>query len=126
MLNSLYESKNEDNIKLWLKLLYVKSLPKDYTFFVFKQPLIGSDDILPELQAALKAIKNAGTLAELVRALENRTDDNSIDIMIGFLGYPNSTVRYWTAKTLENNSSPKLKSPAIRKLIDSGLADGNG
>jgi HEAT repeat protein len=125
LLTCLYESKNEENIKYWLKLLYTKNLPKDYTYFVFTQPLISSDDILPDLQIALNKVKNPEVLGELVRALEGRTDDISIDIMIGFLQHPNSTVKYWTAKSLEHNSSIKIKNPKIKELIIKGLAAGN-
>jgi HEAT repeat protein len=125
LLNSFYQSENGENIKYWLKLLYSKSLPKNYVFFVFKQPLVRSDDILPELQRALQKVKNPEILAELVRALEDRTDDTSIDLMIGFLKNQNSTVRYWTAKTLENNSSNKLKNENVKSLLNKGLEDGN-
>ncbi len=125
LLNSLYQSKNVNNVKYWLKFLYTKPISKNYVFFVFKQPLIRSDDILPELQAALQNIKNPDILGELVRALEDRTDDVSIELMIGFLKNPNSTVRYWTAKTLENNTSINLKKQDVKDLISNGLKDGN-
>jgi HEAT repeat protein len=124
LLNCFYKSKNNVNVKYWLNLLYSKQTPKDYIFFVFKQPLINSDDNLPNLQKALQTIKKAEILSELVCALEGRTDDLSVDIMISFLKNENATVRYWTAKTIENNSSPKVNKE-VKELIVKGLEDGN-
>lgn len=130
LLNSLYKSKRIDNIKYWLKLLYTKSTPKDslfkhYIFFVYDQPLIHSDSVLPDLQIALQNIKDKHILGELVRALEGRTDDKSVEIIISLLKNPSSTVRYWTAMTVQNNSSEKFKNPEVSDLIKRGLQEGN-
>ena len=125
LLDCFYQSKNIDNLKYWLKLIYTKPTPKKYIFFVFKQPLIQSDNILPELQTALQQIKDSEILGELVRALEYRTDEKSVDIMISLLKHENKTVRYWTAKTLDGNKSPKLKDENVKQLLTKGLQDGN-
>jgi len=125
ILDCFYKSQKPENIKYWLNLLQSKLTPAGYRFFIFTQPLIRSDDVLPEIQKALQTIKNPETLGELVRALEGRTDDKSIEIMIGLLKNTNTSVRYWTAKTLENNNSPKTKAPGVTDLIINGLRDGN-
>jgi len=125
LLNCLYKSKNKENIRVWLKLLPGNQLPKKYVFFVFEQPLVKADDMLADLQTALIKIKNPDILGELVRALENRVDDTSVDLMIGFLKNSNSTVRYWTAKTLKDNPSVRARSPEVTDLIEKGLNDGN-
>ncbi len=108
LLDCFFKSKNIDNLKYWARLLSTKPTPAKYVFFVFDQPLIRSDDILPELQTALQKIKNVEILQELVRGLEGRTDDKSTNILLALLIHENSTVRYWTAKTLKGNHSPKL------------------
>ena len=125
LLDCFYKSKNIENLKYWLKLLYTKPIPKQYLFFVFEQSLIRSDNVLSELQTALVKIEDNDTLGELVRALNGRTDDKSLDIMISLLKNKNKTVRYWTAKTLEKNSSQKLENKDAKELIASGLLDGN-
>ncbi len=130
LLDCFYKSKNIDNIKYWLKLLYTKPTPKDtlfkqYTFFVYEQPLIHSDSILSDLQTALQKITDKHILGELARALEGRTDDKSVEIITSLLKSKSPTVRYWTAKTVENNQSEKFKNPDISKLIKQGLEDGN-
>lgn len=125
LLDCFYQSKNIDNLKYWLKLIYTKPIPKKYILLVFKQPLIQSDNILPELQTALQQMKDNEILGQLVRALEDRTDEKSVDIMISLLKHENKTVRYWTAKTLDGNKSPKLKDENVRQLITKGLQDGN-
>lgn len=124
LLDCFYKSKSNLNVQYWLKLLYTKKITKQYVFFVFDQPLISSDSNLIELQTALSNIKNPEVIGELVRALKGRTDDKSVDIMIGFLKYKNSTVRYWTAKTLSNNLSPKINA-TVKDLIKKGIEDGN-
>jgi len=125
LLNSFYESSNLSNIKYWLTLMVTKPHVKDYTFFVFEQPLIKSDDLLSQLQISLQTIQDPDVLGELVRALEGRTDDKSIDIMIALLKNQSATVRYWTAKTLQTNPSTKLQENSVKQLISNGLEDGN-
>lgn len=130
LLDCFYKSKSIDNLKYWLKLLYTKPIPAKYIFFVFKQPLIRRDTILPDVQFALQKIKNAEVLGELVRALEARTDDKSVGILLSLLTHENSTVRYWTAWALKGNHSPKLiiklpeliKNPITREVSLTELA----
>ena len=124
LLNCLYKSKNEQNVQYWLKLLYTKPTPENYYFSVYDQALVRSNSILSYLQNSLLNVKNPKVLAELVRALEGRSDDMSIEIMIRFLNNEDSTVRYWTAKTLERNSSPKVNTPEVQALINKDLKDG--
>jgi HEAT repeat protein len=125
VLDALFNSKNIENLKLWLSIMQTNEIAEDYYFFVFKQPLLANDEMLDDLQNAIKNIKDKNILHELVRALEGRADDKSVDLMITLLQHPSSTVRYWTAKTLENNSSPKLKMLENQELLKKGLADGN-
>jgi HEAT repeat protein len=130
LLDCFYDSKNIDNIKYWLKLLYTKPIAKDsilgeYSFSTYGQPLIHSDSVLQDVQIALQNIKDKQILGDLVSALDERTDDKSVAIIVTLLKHKNSTVRYWTAKTVENNTSEKFKTAAISKLIKRGLKDGN-
>ncbi|HEY6161757.1 MAG TPA: hypothetical protein VI112_11050 [Bacteroidia bacterium] len=125
LLDCLYGSKSPENVKLWLDLLSQKPLPEHYYFFVREQPLIASDTLLPFVQNALQKIKDKECLGELVRALEGRTDDTSVKIMIALLKHPEVSVRYWTANTLQKNDSPLVQDPAVQQLIKDGLRDGN-
>ena len=125
LLDCFYKSKDIANIKYWLTLLYTKKLPSKYVFFVFEQRLIISDSILFELQKALQKILDKHVLGELVRALNDRNDDVSVQIIKTLLQHKSSTVRYWTAKTVENNKSVKFKKTEISKLIKLGLKEGN-
>ena len=123
LLDCLYKSKNEQNIQYWLKLLYTKPISTGYVFFVFDQPLLRTNTSLSLLQNTLTNVKSPEIQAELVRALEGRTDDISVDIMIRFLNSKNSTVRYWTASTLKNNLSPKVKTLEVQALINKSLKE---
>jgi hypothetical protein len=125
LLNCFFHSKRIDNLQYWLKLLYTRHLPKEYIFFAFEQPLISSDGILSDLQEALVRVTDKHVLGELVRALRGRTDDKSIDIMISLLKHKSPSVRYWTANTLGNNTSEKLRTAEVQDLIARGLKDGN-
>ncbi len=109
LLDCFYKSKNISNLKYWLKLLYTKPIPEKYYFSVTdKKSLIRKDTILNDVQVALEKINNAEVLGELVRALEGRTDYKSTDILLTLLTHENSTVRYWTARSLKGNHSQKL------------------
>jgi HEAT repeat protein len=108
LLDCFYKSKNIENLKYWLKLLYTKPIPEKYYFAVFEQPLIKSDSILNAVQSTLQKAQNTEVLSELVKALEGRTDDTSTNILLTFLTHQNSTVRYWTADALKGNHSKKL------------------
>jgi len=125
LLDCFFNSKNIENLRYWLSLLYTRKLPAKYIFFVFEQPLISTDSILPDLQRALQKTTDKHVLGELVRALSNRDDDKSIEIIKSLLKHKSSTVRYWTAKTVEDNNSEKFKEKQISNLIKSGLKDGN-
>jgi len=125
ILDCFYESKSIENIRFWLNLLYTKNIVRDYYFSGFKQPIIKSYSMLPDLQIALVKVKDKKILRELVRALENKTDDKTVEIIISLLKHPSPSVRYWTAKTVEENKSEKFKGTEISSLIKKGLEDGN-
>ncbi|MCH2232249.1 MAG: hypothetical protein MK105_18080 [Crocinitomicaceae bacterium] len=108
LLDCFLQSKNTENIKYWLRLLYTKPIPQKYIFFVFKQPILSSDEVLTDLHIAFEKISNPEVLHELVRALKGRTDDKSVRIMISLLKHDDSTVRYWAAWSLKGNISPLL------------------
>lgn len=109
LLDCFYKSKNISNLKYWLKLLSTKPIPEKYYFSVTdKQTLVRKESVLSDVQTAIEKVKNAEVLGELVRALEGRTDDKSTDILLTLLTHENSTVRYWTARSLKGNDSPKL------------------
>lgn len=125
ILDALYKSKNIENLRIWLLELQKKDIPKDYYFSVFDQPIFRQDEILPDLHNALQKINNKDILGELVRALHGKTDKKSIDLMLKLLKNKSSTVRYWTAKTLEDNPSQMLRTKENQKLLKNGLEDGN-
>ncbi|MEY8759500.1 HEAT repeat domain-containing protein [Chryseobacterium tongliaoense] len=124
-MNALFNSKNPENLKFWLNIIQEKQKPKDYYFFTYDQPLLASDEMLEPLHAALQNTKDKDVLAELVRALEKRSDDKSVNLMLALLKSPHSTVRYWTAETIKDNPNPALQSKENQKLIKKGLEDGN-
>lgn len=114
ILDCFFQSKRIDNVKYWLDLISLKPTPKKYLFFVFKQPLLSSDELLIDLQKSFEKIKNPEIIHELVRALRGRIDDKSVEIMIRLLKHDDSSVRYWAAWSLKDNNSPLL----IKELPD--------
>ena len=114
LLNSLLNSKRIENIRYWLKLLYKKKVSTKYYFAAYNQPLLYEAEILEDFQLALSKIENAKVLTNLVRAFEGKTDKKSIDIYLNLLHHKNSSVRYWTAKTLRGTKTKKI----INKIPD--------
>ncbi len=121
LLNSLFESKNPKNLSYWLKYLYTKKIPANYFIFSNEQPLLKSDELLPDLHIAFLKIKDPKILAQLVEALRGRTDAQSVDIVITLLSHTDSTVRYFAALTTRDNPAARFKEPDIQKLIQRDL-----
>lgn len=108
LLDCFFESKKIENLKFWLELLKTKKVSKDYYFSVPNNRLIYSDELLSNIQNALKECKNEKIIEELVRALKGRNDIESTTILIDFLKHKNSSIRYWSGDALKGNKSPKV------------------
>jgi HEAT repeat protein len=108
VLDCFFESKKTENLKFWLELLKTKKIANDYYFSVPNNPLIYSDELLPNIQNTLKECQNEKIIEELVRALRGRNDSESTNILIGFLKHKNSSIRYWSADALKGNKNQKL------------------
>jgi HEAT repeat protein len=109
LLGCFYESPNIDNLKIWLQLLVSKKIYNDYYFSVPNNPLIYSNEIVPLIHKTLNGTKNENVISELLRALQGRYDDTTTNLLIKYLKHKNSSIRYWSAITLEGNKSDKLK-----------------
>ena len=118
LLDCFLKSKDIETVKYWLNLLYTRQMPKKYIFFISDQVLLRNDTLLPDLHIAFQKIKDPQILGELVRALEGRTDDKSTEILLTLLTNENSSVKYWTARSLKGNHSAKLISK-IPELLSS-------
>ena len=121
LLKALFMSKNIDNVILSLKLLHTKPIESQFYLPVSKQPLITSDSVLPEVQAAIKQVKNVDIRERLIPVLVNRTDDKSIDLMISLLREEDISLRRRVARSLKNNPSPRLKDDQVQALIKEAL-----
>lgn len=122
-LDAFFHSKNMDNLRYWLKLLYTRRLPANYVFLMAEQPLLDSDDLLPAMQEALQSCTNPATLSRLVETLKQRTDDKSVGILISLLKSQHPSVRNAAAKVAQENPSDKLKDPEVDQLVKQGLLD---
>ena len=116
LLDGFYKSTNPECVKFWLEVLRTKPVPKEYYFNNNKQPLLYSDEVLPELQLTLLECKNPDVIKYLVKGLEGRADEKSITILLKLLSHNNSSVRYWTASTLKRTDSPLIINEIIRLI----------
>ena len=121
ILFSYLYSSNQENVIQWLEFIQSDRIPENYVFLPTLQPLLKSDDILPELHYAISNVSDAGILSDLVRLLKGRKDSTSVSIMIKLLHDDNSTVRYWSAFALKGNTSNALTDEIPKLLIDSNL-----
>ena len=120
LLDCFYNSKNIENLKIWLQLLVSKKLPKDYYFSVSNNKIIYSDELIKDIQITIKQTKNEKVLEELVRVLQGRNDEESTNILINLLKHENLTIRYWSANALKGNYTEKLKQ-VLPSLINDEL-----
>ncbi|MBO4319237.1 MAG: hypothetical protein J5857_02085 [Treponema sp.] len=114
LLDGFYLSQNIENVKLWLHLVSTKEIPKNYFFIVSEQPLLFSDELLKDVQEALRETKHERIQQYLIGVLEGRTDQESRDIIFTYLDSKDSSVRYWTVDTLKG----KQPGEVINKLIE--------
>lgn len=108
ILNALLESKNINSISKGFEILKSDRASKDY-FFFNRNEFLESDELLPKVQDVILNTKNPKIVANLLRLLDNRSDDKSMDILINFLQNKNEDLRYWSASALQNKTSDKLK-----------------
>lgn len=113
LLDGYYESKNIENVKLWLHLVSTREIPENYFFSVHEQPLLFSDELLKDVQKALKATKHIQIQKYLISVLEGRNDQESMDIIFTYLDSKDSSVRYWTVDALKGKQPVEV----INKLI---------
>ena len=118
LLDGFYESKNIENIKYWLHLISTKEIPEHYFFSVSDQPLLFSDDVLKDLQEALRKTKHIDVQQYLIKALTGRNDQDSMDIIFAYLDSKDSSVRYWTVDILEGKQSSEVLNKLIEMLED--------
>ncbi|MBS2034623.1 HEAT repeat domain-containing protein [bacterium] len=107
VLDAYLEAETVPAARKWLALMQQK-VPEGYTFFVQSHGLLKSDELLAELQRTLREAKDPKVIEELVRALDGRKDEASLDLRLGLLSHPDSSVRYWAADSLEGVVSPRL------------------
>ncbi|WP_427874782.1 HEAT repeat domain-containing protein [Flavobacterium sp. MMS24-S5] len=108
LLNCFLESKKIENVKYWLELLTSKKISNDYYFLVQRNKILYSEELLPNIQNALKECNNEKIIEQLVSALKSRNDVESTTILLDFLKHKNRTIRYWSADALKGNKSQKL------------------
>ena len=114
LLDGYYESKNIENVKLWLHLVSTREIPENYFFSVNEQPLLFSDELLKDVQKALKTTKHIQIQQYLISVLEGRSDQESMDIIFTYLDSKDSSVRYWTVDALKGKQPVEV----LNKLIE--------
>ncbi len=114
LLDGYFESKNIENVKLWLNLVSTREIPENYFFSVSEQPLLFSDELLKDVQKALKTTKHVEIQKYLIRVLEGRNDQESMDIIFAYLDSKDSSVRYWTVDILKGQQPVEV----LNKLIE--------
>lgn len=114
LLDGYYESKNIENIKVWLHLVSTREIPENYFFSVNEQPLLFSDELLKDVQKALKTTKHIQIQKYLISVLKGRNDQKSMDIIFTYLDSKDSSVRYWTVDALKGKQPVEV----LNKLIE--------
>ncbi|HBS88049.1 MAG: hypothetical protein A2W91_09955 [Bacteroidetes bacterium GWF2_38_335] len=117
LLDCLCNSNNINSIRYCLKVLYTKPIPKDYQLGAYGDYVIRSMTILPDIHIAIEKVENIDIKSDLIRTLEDKTDEKSIELLKKYLDHGNSTLRYWTAKTIVENPSEAFNSDEIHKKV---------
>ncbi len=122
VLNCFYKSTKPEAVKYWLYLLRKKPLPEKRLWFsIVDQPLLSTDALLPDVRKTLKTTKNVYVLQQLSRALQGRTDVESVQLIVELLHHPDAATRYWVAEWNDNCRSPILANELPTLIADPHL-----
>ncbi|MBX9668707.1 MAG: HEAT repeat domain-containing protein [Candidatus Obscuribacterales bacterium] len=108
ILNAYFQSTRTDSLRKWLQLISDRDIPTDYHFTAAQQPQLKSNNVVADVRSAIRRTKNRQILQELPRVLEDRKDDESVDLLISLLSDKDPKVRYWAAHSLRERTSPAL------------------
>ncbi|MCC7465856.1 MAG: hypothetical protein IT261_06285 [Saprospiraceae bacterium] len=109
LLSTLYSSSKPEVLKYWLYLLRNRPLSEGgFNCPVYDQPLLVSDQLLPDVIETLKKTSDTRVLQYLSRALQGRSDTQSVDIIMKLLHHPDPQIRYWVAFWNNTCQSPRL------------------
>ncbi|REA55690.1 hypothetical protein DSL64_27840 [Dyadobacter luteus] len=109
VMEALQRSRYTDMVKHWLLSLQSEKLPADYYVSVYRDTLVRSDALLPDVHESLKKIKNPRILSGLLPVLKGREDTASQKILIDFLHNPDHSIRETAGNTLAGTCSEELK-----------------
>jgi hypothetical protein len=109
VMEALQRSRYTDIVKHWLLSLQSEKLPADYYVSVYRDTLMRSDALLPDVHESLKKIKNPRILSGLLPVLKGREDTASQEILIDFLHNPDHSIRETAGNTLAGTCSEELK-----------------
>ena len=108
VLNGFLESDDVENVRQWLVLVRDYPVPIDYYFSTPLHPLLSADALLHDVRTTVGESANRHIVAELLRALDGRNDNETVDLLIAFLSDSDSAIRYCAAWALKSNTSAKL------------------
>jgi HEAT repeat protein len=108
LLNSLFESGREEDLRKWLELIASNKVPEDYYFNVRSNNLLKSDEFLGDLLNTIGKSKYPNIVSSLIMALEGRSNDHSKDLLVAMLFNEDSSIRYWAAKSMTNIHSDEF------------------
>lgn len=137
ILDAYLKSPRKESVLKWLMLIRDNKVDSEYVFFVDDQPLLSSDSLLDAVKHTIRKTRNHNILRELPRALADRKDDESVNLLIELLSDSDSTVRYSAAVSLNGNKSsqltkqlpnlirnPNLRTVALTELLIQNNIDG--
>ncbi len=108
ILNAYFQSTRTDSLRKWLEFVADRDIPADYNFNVVHQLRLKSADVLADVRSTIRRTKNRKILQVLPRVLEDRSDDESVQLLISLLSDKDPTVRYCAAHSLRHRKSPAL------------------
>lgn len=121
VLTALQHSRYIDMVQQWLVSLQSEKLPSDYYVSVYRDTLLRSDALLPDIHESLKKIKKPHLIGDLLPVLKGREDGVSQGILLDFLHHPNRSIREAAGSTLIGTCSNELKRSLPKIVSDTAL-----
>lgn len=120
LLDALLGSTRVARVRRGLELIRTRTVARDFTSLP-RQPILRSDELLSAVQETIAETPNRGLVSDLARTLAGRTDDQSVELLLGLLEDKDSTIRYWAADSLKGIRDPRLAARLPALLRDPTL-----
>lgn len=125
LLRALVESKREQTVRKWFKVLRDQKVPKDYYAFIDRTSIVNNEIYFDEVCETIRKTKNQMQVYPLYDYFSGRKDKKSVQFLIECLSKPDQDrmVKYAIVKNLQGKKSDLVKQALPTIMKDADISD---